>query len=144
MRHFHYSFLAFRMKVLRLAIVSVVVSLSALLIAAALNNLDYSIEKYESPGIYYENKGLAILYNIEWKTAVYVNLNKIDNQTLALRKYASHVDTLCHISIRNWTGCAHFGIEARERLDQLAKTEGLLKEITGQETGGKKEEYSTS
>ena len=125
---------------LRLAIVSVVVSLSALFGVAALNNLCYSIEKYDySSGIYYENKGLAVLYNIEWKTVVYVNLNKIDKETLALRKCVSHVDTLCHLSIiRNWTGCAHFGIEARERLDQLAKTEGLLKEFTGQETGGKR------
>jgi hypothetical protein len=41
------------MKTLRLAIVSVVVSLSALLSAAALNNLGYSIEKYdESTGVY--------------------------------------------------------------------------------------------
>ena len=64
-----------------MAIVSVVVSLSALLGVAALNNLGYSIEKYdESPGIYYESKGLAVLYNIEWKTVVYVNLNKIDSE----------------------------------------------------------------
>jgi hypothetical protein len=130
------------MKILRLAIVSVVVSLSALLSAAALNNLGYSVETYdESPGIYYENQGLATLYNIEWKTVVYVNLNKIDNETLALRKYVYHVDTLCHMSIiRNWTGCAHFGMEAKERLDQLTKMEGLLTEITGQETGQKNKE----
>jgi hypothetical protein len=29
-------------------------------------------------------------------------------------------------------------MEAKERLDQLTKTEGLLKENTGQETGGKR------
>jgi len=123
-----------------LAIVSVVVSLSALLGVAALNNLGYSIEKYdESPGIYYESKGLAVLYNIEWKTVVYVNLNKIDSETLTLKKYVHHVDVLCHMSvIRNWTGCAHFGNDAKARLDQLAKTESLLREITGQETGGKR------
>ena len=40
--------------------------------------------------------------------------------------------------IRNWTGCAHFGSDARELLNQLTKTEDLLKEITGQETGGKR------
>jgi len=40
--------------------------------------------------------------------------------------------------IRNWTGCAHFGNDAREQLNRLTKTEGLLKEITGQETGGKR------
>ena len=107
-----------------MAIVSVVVSLSALLGVAALNNLGYSIEKYdESPGIYYESKGLAVLYNIEWKTVVYVNLNKIDSETLTLKRYVQHVDVLCHMSvIRNWTICAHFGNDAKERLDQLAKT----------------------
>ena len=56
----------------------------------ALNDLGYSIEKYnESPGIYYENKGIAVLYNIAWRTIVYVNLDKIDNETLALRQYVN-------------------------------------------------------
>jgi hypothetical protein len=82
------------MKILRSAIIRVVVSLSALLSAAALNNLGYSVETYdESPGMY-ENQGLATLYNIEWKTVVYVNLNNTDNETLALRKYVYHVDTV--------------------------------------------------
>jgi hypothetical protein len=46
--------------------------------------------------------------------------------------------------VKNWTGCAHFGKNARERLDHLTKTEGLLEEITGQEIGtdGKRGEYS--
>jgi hypothetical protein len=107
---------------------------------AALNDLGYSIEKYdESPGVYYENKGVAILYNVAWKTIVYVNLNKIDNETLVMGQYVHHVDMFCQMSIiRNWTGCAHFGNDARERLNQLTKTEGLLKEITGQGTGGKR------
>jgi len=69
---------------------------------------------------------------------VYVNLNKIDNETLVLRQYVHRVDILCQMTvIRNRRGCAHFGNDARERLNQLTKTEGLLKEITGQETGGK-------
>ena len=56
-----------------------------------------------------------------------------------MRQYVHHVDTLCQMTvIRNWTECAHFGNDARERLDLLTKIEGLLKEITGQETGGKK------
>jgi hypothetical protein len=39
-----------------------IISLSALLNVARLNDLGYSIEKYdESPGIYYENKGVAVL-----------------------------------------------------------------------------------
>ena len=47
--------------------------------------------------------------------------------------------------IRNWTGCAHFGNDARERLNQLTKTEGLLKEIRDkkQEAKGKREECLT-
>jgi hypothetical protein len=118
-------------------------SLSALLNVAALHNSGYSIEKYdESPGMYYENKGIAVLYNAAWKTIVYVNLNKIDNESLAMRQYVHHVDMLCQMSIvRNWTGCAHFGTDARERLNQLTRTESLLKEITGQGTGGKRKKW---
>jgi len=74
---------------------------------------------------------------------VYVNLNKTDNETLALRQCVHYVDMLCQMTImRNWTGCAHFGNDARERLNRLTKTEGFLKEITGQETGGKRKERS--
>jgi len=40
--------------------------------------------------------------------------------------------------IRNWSGRAHFGSDARKRLNQLTKREGLLKEITRQERGGKR------
>ena len=121
-------------------ITSVVISLSALLNVAALNDLGYSIEKYdESPGVYYESKGTAVLYNVAWRTIVYVDLTKIDNETMILKQYVNHVDVLCQNTvIRNWTGCAHFGNDARERLNQLTKTENLLKEITGQETGGKR------
>ena len=125
-----------------MAVVSTIISLSTLISVAALNNLGYSIERYdESPGIYYENKGVSVLYNVEWRTVVYVNLNKIDNQTLTLRQYLHHVEILCQMSvIRNWTGCAHFGNDARERLNQLTKTDSLLKEITGHEAGGKRKE----
>jgi len=42
------------------------------------------------------------------------------------------------IAIRNWAGCGHFGSDARETLNQLTQTEGVLKEITGQETEGKR------
>jgi hypothetical protein len=81
-----------------LATVKAIISLSALLSVTALNDLGYSIEKYESPGVYYENKGVAVLYNIAWRTVVYVNLNKIDNETLVLRQYVHHVDTLCQMT----------------------------------------------
>jgi len=64
----------------------VIISLSTLLTVAALNDLGSFIENCdESPGIYYENKGVAVLYNIAWRTVLYVNLNKIDNATMVLR-----------------------------------------------------------
>ena len=82
-----------------------------------------------------KRQGVAVLYKNVWRTVVYVNLN----ETMVLRQYVQHVDALCQMTvIRNWTGCAHFGGDARERLNHLTKTEGLLKEITGQETGGKR------
>jgi hypothetical protein len=78
---------------------------------AALHNPGYTLEKYdESPEIYYENKGTAALYNDAWRTIVYIDLNKLDRETLALRQYIHHVEMLCHISvIRNWVGCVQFG-----------------------------------
>jgi hypothetical protein len=128
------------MRKLHWAILTVTVSLPALLSVTALYERGYSVEKYDkSPGIYYESKGVAVLYNVEWRMVVYVNLNKIDNETLMLRQYVHHVQRLCQATIvRNWTGCVHFGSDTRLRLNQLAKTEGLLKEITGQETGHKR------
>ena len=66
------------MAILHLAIVNVIISLSALLNVTALNDLGYSIERYdESPGIYYENKDVAVGYNIAWRTILYVNLKKL-------------------------------------------------------------------
>jgi len=108
--------------------------------------LGYSIEKYdESPGIYYENRGIAVLYNIAWRTVVYVNLNRIDNETMVLRQYVQHVDALGQMTVsRNWTGCANFGSDARECLNQLTKTEVLLKEITGRRQEAKEKEGSVS
>jgi len=45
-----------------LAIVNLIISLSALLNVAALNDLGYSVERYdESLGVYYENKGVAVV-----------------------------------------------------------------------------------
>ena len=108
-----------------LAIVTVVISLSTLLISVALNDLGYSIEKYdESPGVHYESKGVPVVYNNAQRTTVYANLNKMDNETLMLRQYVHHVDILCQrTSIRNWTRRAHVSADARERLNQLTRTE---------------------
>ena len=89
--------------------------------------------------MYYENKGMAVLYSVEWKTIVYVDIGKLDNDTLPLRQYVHHIDMLCQMSIvRNWTGCAHFNDDVRHPLDQLTRTEGLLREITGQRSGGRR------
>ena len=61
-----------------MAIVKVVISLTTLLAVAALNDLSYSIEKYdESPGIYYEYRRVAVLYNNAWRTVVYVLIVRI-------------------------------------------------------------------
>jgi len=44
-----FDLFSFRMGILHLAIVIVIISLSTLLTAAALNDLGYSIEKYDDP-----------------------------------------------------------------------------------------------
>lgn len=121
-----------------LAIVMVIISLATLINAVVLNDLGYSIEKYnESPGIYYESKGVAVVSNYAWRINVYVNLTKTDNETLMFRQDVHHIDMLCQkTSIKNWTGRAHFDADTRQRLNQITRTENLLKEITGQHTGG--------
>lgn len=69
---------------------------------------------------------------MEWKTIMYVNLDKINNEVLALRRYLHHEDVLCHTKfVRNWTGCTSYNNDAMEKGDQLANTEELLKQITG-------------
>jgi hypothetical protein len=48
-----------------LVIERVMLSLSVLLRVAALNELGYTVERYdESPEIYYENKGVGVSYNM--------------------------------------------------------------------------------
>jgi hypothetical protein len=105
-------------------VVTILLSLSVLVSAAVLNELGYSLERYdESPGVYYESKGVANLYNVEWKTIVYVDLGKINNEVLALRRYLHHIDVLCHTKfVRNWTGCINYNNDAREKLHQLTET----------------------
>jgi hypothetical protein len=62
---------------------------------------------------------------------VYVNLNKNDHENLVLGQYVHHVDIVCQTTvIRNWTGCAHFSNDSRERPHQLTRRGGLLKQIT--------------
>jgi hypothetical protein len=92
--------LPFRMGDLPFAVVKVIISLSTLLTVAAVNDFGYSVEKYDaSPGIYYENIGVAVLYNNAWRAVVYVNLNRIANENVVLRKYVQHVDTLFQMTV---------------------------------------------
>jgi hypothetical protein len=119
-------------------IVGTLMLLSLLLNVSAMNDLGYTVQKYDtSSGIYYEHKGTAVLYNTVWKTVVYVDLSKFNNETITIRQYIHQVDMLCQMSVvRNWTGCAHFSGDARDSLNQLTRTEKLLKEMTGQQTKG--------
>lgn len=129
-----------------MTIVNVVLSLLALLNMVAINDLEYSVEKYELLGVCYGSKGVAIFYDTAWRTNVYVNLNKIDNETLLLKEYVHHVDILCQMTVhRNCTGCADFSNNAMEHLNLLTRTESLLKKLwdNRQEAKGKREEYST-
>jgi hypothetical protein len=102
-----------------------------------------------------KNKGVAALFDIARRAIVCVKLNRIDNETLVLRQYlvhhvdrqyvhhvdrqyVHHVDTLCQVTVtRNWTGCAYFNNSPMESMNQLTRTESLVKEITVQRTGGK-------
>jgi hypothetical protein len=120
------------MRIQHVAVVSILLSLSAYLSAAVLNELGYSLEKYdESPGVYYENKGVANLYSVEWRPIVYVELGKINNEVIALRRYLHHIDVLCHTEfVRNWAGCINYNKDANDKLRQLTETEQLLKQIT--------------
>jgi len=58
--------------------------------------------------------------------------------TIISRQYVHDVDALGQMTvIMNWTMYSHIGSDDKERLNQLSKTEGLLKGITGHDTGGK-------
>jgi hypothetical protein len=64
--------------------------------------------------------------------SIYVNLDKINNEVLVLRRYLHHRDVLCYIKfIRHWAGSINYNNDAREKLHQMTETEELLKQITG-------------
>jgi hypothetical protein len=121
------------MRIQLVAVVNILLSLSAYLSDAVLSELGYSLQRYdESPGVYYESKGVANLYSAEWRTIVYVDLGKINKEIIALRRYLHHIDVLCHTKyIRGWAGCINYNKDANEKLHQLTETEELLKQITG-------------
>jgi hypothetical protein len=102
--------------------------------------LGYAWEKYdESPGIYFENKGQATLYNTEWKTIAYVNLKQTMNQTVVLEQYIGHINRLCHeLDFKNWTECNHFNSIATDKLHQVQNTVKLLLDIIDHKYSGKR------
>jgi hypothetical protein len=110
---FYYCF--FGTGIQHLAIVNVIISLSALLNVIVLIDLGYFVERYDELfGIYYELKGVRVLCNTAWRATVYVNPNEIDNESLVLRYYAHHVELLCQMFvIRNCTGCDRVSNDAR-------------------------------
>jgi hypothetical protein len=93
--------------------------------------LGYSMGKYdESPGTYYENLGEVALFNTEWKTMVYLNLNAMDRESERLEQYIDHINKLCLTTeIRNWRDCNHFEAIARHKLNQIKGSERLLKDL---------------
>ena len=101
-------------------------------LASSASELGYSVEQYhESPGIYFENRGQASLYNTHWKTVVYVNLEQTTDQSAAVEQYIKHINTLCQeVEIKNWTECNYFYDIARGKLYQVQRTEKLLLDIT--------------
>jgi hypothetical protein len=45
----------------------------------------------ESPGLYYDHKGEAQLYNTEWRHVTYVNLQEADQNLETVKKYAEEL-----------------------------------------------------
>jgi len=66
-------------------------------------DLGYAVESYdESPGNYFEKKGQASLYYMEWKTVMYVNLKSMTYQMDTLEQDFSHINEPCHkVDIKN-------------------------------------------
>jgi hypothetical protein len=118
---------------------AIAIALTTALMATVLGGSEYSTESYDkSPGIYYESKGTAVLFNVVWKIIVYVDLNNVNRETLALRHCVHHIEMLCQNSVvRNSTGCDHFN-EASDRLSQIGKSEMFLKGITDHNGGSKR------
>ena len=54
--------------------------LSLLIVLTTASSFNARLERFsDSPGLYYEHKGLTQLYNTEWKLITYVNLTRLDN-----------------------------------------------------------------
>lgn len=96
-------------------------------LAPSASELGYLVEQYnESPGIYFENRGQASLYNTHWKTVLYVNLEQTTDQSAAVEQYIKHINTtgICQeVEIKSWTECNYFYDIARGKLYQVKRRE---------------------
>jgi hypothetical protein len=119
---------------------AVVIALATTLAAAARSSPEYSLENYDkSPGIYYESKGTAVLFNTVWKIIVYVDLDKINREILTLWKYVNHIEVLCQNSVvREWTRCTYFNAEVGHGLNRISDMGVLLREVAGSNEGDEK------
>jgi hypothetical protein len=101
-------------------------------LATALEELGYTVDKYDdSTGIYYENKGQVNLYNTEWQVVVYHDLKGINIQSSEIDIYVKYINNLCRkLVIQNWTDCHHFPEISKEKLEQIKRTEDLIREIS--------------
>jgi hypothetical protein len=94
--------------------------------------LGYSIGKYvESAELYYELLGEATLYNMEWKTVVYVSLKPNDSETEQLGHYSiSYISKLCQATeVQNCTDFNHFSSLSIDRFKQIQGIEKSLHEL---------------
>jgi hypothetical protein len=69
--------------------------------------------------VYYKSKGVADLYNVEWKTTVYVSLVPAPHRCFVPQQTRWELDRMHQLHN-----------DATEKLDQLTETEDLLKQIT--------------
>jgi hypothetical protein len=72
---------------------------------------------------------------MEWKATAYVNLYKINNEVVTLRRCPHHKYFVSHQVLKKWIGCIKFNNGAREKLAWLTKAVDFLKQITGNQAG---------
>ena len=79
----------------------------------------YRLERYDdSPGLYFEGLGQAMLYDTVWKAIVYVQLKPM-RQTTATEQYADYINKLCtSLDFKGWTLCSHLDDLTFSKLQQ--------------------------
>lgn len=113
----------------------VAAAIALLSIAAA---LDFKMEKFkQSPGLYYEHRGEAQLYNVEWKLVTYVNLSDIDRKFDIIKKYVGLTVQFCdaHADAKwiNKTTCKASVRNIETKLLDIAETKSLIEQSTRRE-----------